>query len=62
MERSEQLEQFGHDYILYFHFPMNHTTLDPASHEEWREFSTLAHTMLDDMLAHLASLADKPAW
>lgn len=41
---------------------MNHITLDPATPEEWREFSTLAHTMLDDMLTHLASLADKPAW
>lgn len=41
---------------------MNHITLDPATPEEWREFSTLAHTMLDDMLAHLASLAGKPAW
>jgi aromatic-L-amino-acid decarboxylase len=34
-------------------------TLDPA---DWAEFGTLAHRMVDDMLAHLASLRDQPAW
>lgn len=34
-------------------------TLDPAN---WAEFSTLAHRMLDDMLGHLSTLNDRPAW
>ncbi|MDB4885765.1 MAG: hypothetical protein JWN79_1203 [Gemmatimonadetes bacterium] len=34
-------------------------TLDPA---DWTEFGALAHRMVDDMLAHLASLAQQPAW
>jgi aromatic-L-amino-acid decarboxylase len=34
-------------------------TLDPA---DWDEFRALAHRMVDDTLAHLASLRDQPAW
>ena len=34
-------------------------TLDPA---DWAEFGLLAHQMVDDMLAHLATLGDRPAW
>lgn len=36
--------------------------LDPTTPEEWREFSALAHKMVDDMLAHLSSLDEKPSW
>ena len=41
---------------------MTHTTLDPRTPEEWREFSTLAHKMVDDMLEHLSTLTEQPAW
>jgi len=34
-------------------------TLDPA---DWDAFRALAHRMVDDTLAHLASLHDQPAW
>lgn len=34
-------------------------TLDPA---DWDEFRALAHRMVDDTLAHLASLHEQPAW
>ena len=34
-------------------------TLDPA---DWDEFRALAHRMVDDTIAHLASLHDQPAW
>jgi aromatic-L-amino-acid/L-tryptophan decarboxylase len=34
-------------------------TLDPA---DWTEFRTLAHRMVDDMITHLASLREQPAW
>jgi len=34
-------------------------TLDPAN---WAEFGQLAHQMVDDMLAHLATLGERPAW
>ena len=34
-------------------------TLDPA---EWPEFRALAHRMVDDMIDHLATLRDQPAW
>lgn len=34
-------------------------TLDPT---DWTGFRTLAHQMVDDMLAHLESLPDQPAW
>jgi glutamate/tyrosine decarboxylase-like PLP-dependent enzyme len=37
-------------------------TLDPRTREEWAEFGALAHRMVDDMLGHLASLPDLPAW
>src|ERR1044071_3629875 len=34
-------------------------TLDP---QNWDEFRALAHQMLDDMLDHLSSLRERPAW
>ena len=34
-------------------------TLDPT---DWGAFRQLAHRMVDDMLTHLQSLRDKPAW
>src|SRR4051812_26664684 len=34
-------------------------TLDPA---DWDAFRALAHQMVDDTLAHLATLHDQPAW
>lgn len=40
----------------------SHATLDPRTPEEWQAFSTLAHQMLDDMVEHLSTLTDKPAW
>ncbi|HEX8850355.1 MAG TPA: pyridoxal-dependent decarboxylase [Gemmatimonadaceae bacterium] len=37
-------------------------TLDPATAAEWDSFRGLAHRMVDDMLAHLSTLRDQPAW
>ena len=37
-------------------------TLDPRTPEEWAAFGALAHRMVDDMLAHLATLREQPAW
>jgi aromatic-L-amino-acid decarboxylase len=34
-------------------------TLDPA---DWQQFRVLAHRMVDDMLRHLSTLHDQPAW
>ena len=34
-------------------------SLDPA---DWGEFRALAHRMVDDMLDHLSTLRDQPAW
>jgi aromatic-L-amino-acid/L-tryptophan decarboxylase len=34
-------------------------TLDPA---DWDAFATLAHRMVDDMLGHLRTVRDRPAW
>jgi glutamate/tyrosine decarboxylase-like PLP-dependent enzyme len=34
-------------------------TLDPG---DWNQFRALAHRMVDDMLDHLSSLPDQPAW
>jgi aromatic-L-amino-acid/L-tryptophan decarboxylase len=34
-------------------------TLDPA---DWGEFRALAHQMVDDMIDHLSTLRDQPAW
>jgi aromatic-L-amino-acid decarboxylase len=34
-------------------------TLDPA---DWHAFATLAHRMVDDMLGHLRTVRDRPAW
>lgn len=38
---------------------MPEETLDP---QNWREFATLAHRMVDEMLHHLETLRDRPAW
>jgi aromatic-L-amino-acid/L-tryptophan decarboxylase len=37
-------------------------TLDPSGPAEWRAFRTLAHRMVDDMLDHLSTLSEQPAW
>jgi glutamate/tyrosine decarboxylase-like PLP-dependent enzyme len=37
-------------------------TFDPASPEEWEKFRSLSHRMVDDMLSHLQTLRDQPAW
>ena len=37
-------------------------TLDPRTPAEWEVFRGLAHRMVDDMLAHLSTLRDQPAW
>ncbi|MEP6573749.1 MAG: pyridoxal-dependent decarboxylase [Gemmatimonadota bacterium] len=37
-------------------------TLDPGTPADWAGFRTLAHRMVDDMLDHLSSLRDQPAW
>ena len=37
-------------------------TFDPGSPEEWAAFRTLAHRMVDDMLTHLSTLREQPAW
>jgi aromatic-L-amino-acid decarboxylase len=37
-------------------------TLDPAGPEGWAAFRVLAHRMVDDMLDHLSSLHQQPAW
>src|SRR5262244_4018708 len=34
-------------------------SLDP---DDWEEFRRLAHRMVDDMLEHVATLRDRPAW
>lgn len=34
-------------------------TLDP---ENWDQFRSLGHQMIDDMVAHLSTLNDQPAW
>ncbi|HEY7025975.1 MAG TPA: pyridoxal-dependent decarboxylase [Gemmatimonadales bacterium] len=38
---------------------MSNQTLDPS---DWEAFRTLGHRMVDDMIAHFASLHDSPAW
>lgn len=37
-------------------------TLDPANAAEWDAFRELAHRMVDDMLDHLSTLREQPAW
>jgi glutamate/tyrosine decarboxylase-like PLP-dependent enzyme len=37
-------------------------TLEPQTPQEWHEFSILAHKMVDDMLEHLSTLPQQPAW
>src|SRR6267142_32320 len=39
--------------------PPGERTLDP---DDWDEFRALAHRMVDDTLAHLATLRERPAW
>ncbi|HYS04194.1 MAG TPA: pyridoxal-dependent decarboxylase [Candidatus Dormibacteraeota bacterium] len=39
--------------------PPGERTLDP---DDWDEFRDLAHRMVDDTLAHLATLRERPAW
>src|SRR5205085_1694357 len=34
-------------------------TLDPS---DWNAFRALAHEMVDDMLDHLSTIAERPAW
>ena len=41
------------------HSPKPELTLDPA---DWVAFRALARTMLDEMLDHLSTLRDQPAW
>ena len=33
--------------------------LDPA---DWKEFRSLAHAMLDDMITHIETIRDRPVW
>jgi glutamate/tyrosine decarboxylase-like PLP-dependent enzyme len=49
-----------HDKTMLDGFPEE--TLDPRTPGEWASFRTLAHRMVDDMLAHLADLHEQPAW
>ncbi|HEU5358321.1 MAG TPA: pyridoxal-dependent decarboxylase [Gemmatimonadales bacterium] len=37
-------------------------SLDPKDPAEWEEFRTLAHRMVDDMVDHLSTLRQRPAW
>lgn len=37
-------------------------TFDPATPDDWRDFRALGHRMLDDMVHHLSTLHEKPAW
>ena len=37
-------------------------TLDPDSAAAWAEFRALAHRMVDDMLTHLETIHQQPAW
>ena len=39
--------------------PTPELTLDPA---DWDSFRRLAHQMVDDMVEHLRTLRDQPAW
>ncbi|HEU5303212.1 MAG TPA: pyridoxal-dependent decarboxylase [Gemmatimonadales bacterium] len=45
---------------------MNHdpreTTLDPEGPAEWSRFRALAHRMVDEMIDHLSTLREQPAW
>jgi len=44
--------------------PLNSSeeTFDPTTPEEWATFRNLAHRMVDDMVTHLATVRDRPAW
>lgn len=42
--------------------PSTEETLDPVGPAGWTEFRGLAHRMVDDMLDHLSSLDQQPAW
>jgi glutamate/tyrosine decarboxylase-like PLP-dependent enzyme len=39
--------------------PLTEETLDPA---DWDEFALLAHRMVDDVVGHLRTLREQPAW
>ena len=41
---------------------MTEETLDPATPGEWSAFAALSHRMIDETLAHLATLRDRPVW
>ena len=40
----------------------NELTFDPATPEAWDAFRALSYRMVDDMLDHLATLNEQPAW
>src|SRR5579862_1763690 len=40
----------------------NELTLDPVGAAGWDHFRSLAHRMVDDMLDHLSTLREQPAW
>jgi aromatic-L-amino-acid/L-tryptophan decarboxylase len=42
--------------------PSDEETLDPATPADWARFRHLAHRMVDDMLDHLSSIRNQPAW
>lgn len=37
-------------------------TFDPSTPEEWATFRKLAHRMVEDMVTHLATIRERPAW
>ena len=41
--------------------PASELTLDPVG-DQWDEFRALAHRMVDDMIDHLSTLREQPAW
>src|SRR5712671_3542002 len=41
---------------------MTEETLDPVGPADWNAFRALAHRMVDDMLDHLSTLHNQPAW
>jgi aromatic-L-amino-acid/L-tryptophan decarboxylase len=42
--------------------PTHEESLDPATPADWTRFRHLAHRMVDDMLDHLSTIRDQPAW
>ena len=37
-------------------------TFDPSTPEAWATFRKLAHRMVEDMVTHLSTIRDRPAW